>query len=204
MPYPSQKTQRAEALLQVGCELLESAARSLFATEEQAAIFNARIAAGLDPWPPHLTGPCPTPTSNPGPARYGCRAGVGGRGRKRHEEDAMQAACVAWYRYQYASLAPLLFAIPNGGQRGVPEAARMKKQGVTAGVPDLLLAVPTPRAPGLFLELKVGTNQPSPVQRELLARLRRIGYAVAVVRSLAEFRAAVEAHLGGPGPAVAA
>lgn len=117
--------------------------------------------------------------------------------KPRHLEDDLQQACVSWFRYQYPALAPLLFAIPNGGQRGKIEAARMQRTGTTPGVPDLQLAVPVLPFAGLFLELKVGTNRPSPVQRSMLDRLSAAGYRAVVVYSLAEFVGEIKGYLGG-------
>jgi hypothetical protein len=48
----------------------------------------------------------------------------------------------------------LLFAIPNGGQRAPAVAARMKAEGVKAGVPDMMLPVQSRGSAGLFIELK--------------------------------------------------
>lgn len=124
-----------------------------------------------------------------------------GRKKPRHLEDTLQAVCVKWFRMQYSHLSSLLFAIPNGGQRNAREGARLKAQGVTAGVPDLMLAVPNPAWPkrstcGLFLELKVGKNTLSDAQKDVITQLGANGYAVAVVRSFDEFQAAIKAHLG--------
>jgi hypothetical protein len=113
----------------------------------------------------------------------------------RHLEDDLQEACVKWFRMQYGPLACMLFAIPNGGQRNAREGARLKAQGVTAGVPDLLLAVVTSRAPGLFIELKVGKNKPSAAQEAHLKLLSIEGYETAVVYSLDAFRETVQAYL---------
>ena len=51
----------------------------------------------------------------------------------RHIESRLQQQCVAWFRLQHRSLAPLLFAVPNGGARRLREAQIMKAEGVTAG-----------------------------------------------------------------------
>ncbi len=48
----------------------------------------------------------------------------------------------------------LLFHIPNGGYRNKVTAARMKAEGVKAGVPDLFLPVARKGAHGLFIEMK--------------------------------------------------
>ena len=139
-----------------------------------------------------------TPRKPAGRPSVPLAAGASAVGRKkpRHLEDDLQAACVKWFRMQYGPLACLLFAIPNGGNRSPREGARLKAQGVTAGVPDLLLAVVGARRAGLFLELKVGRNKPSVAQEAHMVLLQLQGYAVAVVYSFDEFRAAIVNHIG--------
>lgn len=73
-----------------------------------------------------------------------------------------------------------LFAIPNGGSRNKAEAARLKAEGVSAGVPDLFMPIAKGKYHGLFIEMKVGKNKTSFAQDEWIALLRRNGYAVAV------------------------
>lgn len=46
------------------------------------------------------------------------------------------------------------FAIPNGGLRSKKTAARLKAEGVKAGVPDIFLPVPVGLWSGLFIEMK--------------------------------------------------
>ena len=52
-----------------------------------------------------------------------------------------------------------LFAIPNGGLRNVKVAAKLKREGVKAGVWDLLLPIPKGKYHGLFIEMKYGKNK---------------------------------------------
>lgn len=59
-----------------------------------------------------------------------------------HPEHELQKSCVKWFRLQYPEYTNLLFAIPNGGKRNAREAARLKAEGVTPGVPDLFLQLP--------------------------------------------------------------
>lgn len=73
-----------------------------------------------------------------------------------------------------------VFAIPNGGSRNKAEAARLKAEGVSAGVPDLFLPIPKPPYHGLFIEMKVGRNRTSAVQDEWIALLRKNGYRAEV------------------------
>lgn len=112
------------------------------------------------------------------------------------EEHRLQCACVRWFRYAYPH--HLLYAVPNGGQRSVVTAAKLKAEGVVAGVPDLFLAVPKGEAHGLYIEMKNGRKGVvSEVQRSVMAMLEAQGYRCAVCRSFDDFREAVEEYLRG-------
>lgn len=79
-----------------------------------------------------------------------------------------------------------LFAVPNGGLRAIQEAVRLKAEGVQKGVPDLVLPIPRHGFAGLFLELKAPRGVTSPEQRDWIAFLAAVGYAVAVAWSVDE------------------
>lgn len=79
-----------------------------------------------------------------------------------------------------------LFAVPNGGLRAIQEAVRLKAEGTQRGVPDLMLPIPRHGFAGLFLELKAPRGTTSPEQRDWLAFLAAVGYAVAVAWSTDE------------------
>lgn len=69
-----------------------------------------------------------------------------------------------------------IFAIPNGGKRGLREAARLKLDGVSAGVPDLY--VPEWR---LWIEMKRSKGgRVDPAQKDWHEYLRSIGDTVIV------------------------
>ena len=105
----------------------------------------------------------------------------------RHTESRLQVSCVRWFRLQYPKYANNLFAIPNGGKRNSIEASIMKYEGVTAGVPDLFLAVQVNGMPGLFIEMKILTGKLTDAQRNMQQILSMTGYRVATCRSLQEF-----------------
>ena len=143
-----------------------------------------------------------TPAPAPAPRTSSATATETARKKPRQLEASLQEACVKWFRLQYSPLASLLFAIPNGGSRNPREGARLKAQGVTAGVPDLLLAKPRYDeaghvvCAGLWLELKVGKNKPSPEQCQIMTLLAANGYRVVVVFTFEEFQAVIQTHIG--------
>lgn len=87
-----------------------------------------------------------------------------------HEE---QRELVSWFRRTYPGV--LIFAIPNGGARSRTTAARLKVEGVVAGVPDLY--IPAWRT---WVEMKTETGRVSDVQREVIEYLRSIGDRVII------------------------
>lgn len=98
-------------------------------------------------------------------------------------EDEHQTALTNWARMmrtQYPALR-LYHHIPNGGLRDKRTAARLIGQGVLIGVPDVF--IPTARGDyhGIYVELKVGHNQATPVQNE---------YMAAALRELDEYKKA--------------
>lgn len=58
--------------------------------------------------------------------------------QSKKSESALQVECFTWFHNTYPNLRGLLFSVPNGGLRSKCEAARLKLEGLTPGVPDLL------------------------------------------------------------------
>ena len=98
-------------------------------------------------------------------------------------EEQEQAAIFEWVRImqnQYPELS-LLHHIPNGGYRAPATAAKLKAQGVKAGVPDLCLPVARGGWHGLYIELKRRQGgKLSPNQTDWLAELEYQGYRAVV------------------------
>lgn len=93
-------------------------------------------------------------------------------------EATEQEAVIRWCRNhtgQFPEL-DLIFHIPNGGSRNKLEAARLKMQGVRAGVCDLFLPVPRGIYHGLFIEMKYGTGRPSQAQKDFISAVTKQGY----------------------------
>lgn len=94
----------------------------------------------------------------------------------RLSEHSEQSALVA-----HLNRAGLCFAaVPNGGLRDKRTAQSLLREGVKAGVPDLLVFDPPPAAPGQVgtaIEMKrVGGRRPTDRQVEWLERLRARGW----------------------------
>ena len=90
----------------------------------------------------------------------------------------------------------LFYHIPNGGSRNKAEAARLKAQGVRAGVPDLCLPVACGGYHGLYIEMKVGKNIATEEQKQWLRAHRKQGHYTAVCYGWQAAKAAVDDYFG--------
>lgn len=81
-----------------------------------------------------------------------------------------------------------IFAVPNGGKRDARTAALMRAEGVTAGVPDIFVAVPKLDilSYGLFIEMKRPNAYQTPAQKDYAKKLEEHGYHVRVCYSADE------------------
>ena len=70
-----------------------------------------------------------------------------------HDEQVALLKFCNLNQVKYPELA-LLYAIPNGGNRNIVTATKLKAEGVKAGVPDLCLPVPRGGYHGMYLEMK--------------------------------------------------
>lgn len=104
------------------------------------------------------------------------------------EEHRIQTACVRWFRLKYPHLSPRLFAVPNGGRRDGVTGARLKAEGVLAGVADLILLVPNAGYHALLIEMKTPKGRQSESQKAWQQEVCAEGeYKYVVCRSLDDF-----------------
>lgn len=123
-------------------------------------------------------------------------------------EEAEQTALFCWaaMNFEHCPELRLMFAIPNGGKRDPVTAAKLKAQGVRAGVPDVLLPVPRPGPghwyAGLFIELKKlkGGNLRDANQIAWASGLIAQGYAHHLVRGGANAAGIIMAYMGSERP----
>lgn len=108
------------------------------------------------------------------------------RKRSSDNEHRIQCACVRLFRYLYPN--EIIYAIPNGGQRNAIVAAKLKAEGVLAGVPDLHIPIARNGYHSLYVEMKNGKKGVlSEHQKCVIDKLREYGHKVAVCRSVEEF-----------------
>lgn len=97
-------------------------------------------------------------------------------------EHGHQVALLQWCamnRDKYPEL-ELLHAIPNGGTRNKAEAAKLKAEGVKAGVSDLFLPVARGGFHGLYLEMKRPGEKANAKQLKWGEKVKAQGYAFIV------------------------
>lgn len=136
----------------------------------------------------------------------------------KHDESKIQISCVLWWRMQYGRKYPFgLFAIPNGAmlsgdeksqpikneklkkkadaQARAMKGARLKKEGLEAGVSDLFLSIPSGDLCGLWLECKTKTGPQQDSQKKFEVAVLSRGYGYAIFRSSDEFQQIVKSYL---------
>ena len=123
------------------------------------------------------------------------------RSEREHHEQVAFFTWAAYARGEHPELA-LLFAVPNGGHRHGAVAAKLRAEGVRAGVPDVCLPVARCEADGrrynaLWIEMKAPGGQLRPAQRQWRDLLTQHGGAYRVCRSWVEARAVTLAYLDG-------
>lgn len=110
------------------------------------------------------------------------------------EEHRIQVACVRWFRLQYSQFRNILFAIPNGGRRDAITGARLKDEGATAGVSDLILLKSNHFYGALCIEMKKPGGSQSPAQKEWQKEVEAMGNKYVVCHSLEEFMKVVKEY----------
>lgn len=88
------------------------------------------------------------------------------RKRPSDEEHRIQCSCVRWFNLKHRKLKGRLFAVPNGGKRDALTGAKLKAEGVVAGVADLILLVPNRFYGALLVEMKTLTGRQSKSQKD--------------------------------------
>lgn len=96
-----------------------------------------------------------------------------------HDTQCAFVTWCAWNEGKYPQL-KLAFAIPNGGQRNIVTAKKLRAEGVRSGIPDWCLPIPMGGYTGLWIEFKHGKNKLTTEQRRYIELLEKAGHCVDV------------------------
>lgn len=121
-------------------------------------------------------------------------------------EGPEQAALMREIQLRYPEAYELLYHVPNGGHRLKEVAAKLKAQGVKAGIPDLVLTMARGGYFGLYIEFKA-TVDPAPISSSQQACIRRLndqGYLAVVCQGHFDAMECLRAYLALPKTEVAA
>ena len=114
-------------------------------------------------------------------------------------EHAHQVALFCWAAQNTAKypLLALMFAIPNGGERNIIVASRLKAEGVKSGVSDILLPVARHCFHGFFLEMKKPGGKESQNQKDFGASVKEQGYQYNCIDNWLDASKAIEIYIKG-------
>ena len=117
------------------------------------------------------------------------------RKKRNFVESGHQQSFFKLLALKYPWLRPFAFSIPNGGKRNPKEAKRLVSEGLTKGALDCMIAYPSGKYYGLFIEFKTEKGSLTKEQREMMFRLLSVGYKCYVCRSYIEALEKVEDYL---------
>ncbi|WP_054926160.1 VRR-NUC domain-containing protein [Pseudomonas sp. NBRC 111142] len=116
-------------------------------------------------------------------------------------EGQEQVALMQELQLRYPQAYKLIYHVPNGGHRHKLVAAKLKGQGVKAGVPDLVLPMARGGYFGLYIEFKAKPPfdaEVSPSQDAYIHALNAQGYLAIVCRGSIDAVEAIRAYLLQP------
>ena len=118
------------------------------------------------------------------------------RKRPSDEEHRIQCSCVRWFNLKHRKLKGRRCAGPNGGKRDALTGAKLKAEGVVAGVADLILLVPNRFYGALLVEMKTLTGRQSKSQKDWEQIITSEGdYKYVVCHSLDDFIREVDDYI---------
>lgn len=113
-------------------------------------------------------------------------------------EGQEQAALITELRIRLPEVADLIYHVPNGGHRVKAVAAKLKAQGVKAGIPDLVLPMARGGFFGLYIEFKATPPNDAAIsdsQHERIRKLNAQGYLAVVCRGHFDTMEQIRAYL---------
>lgn len=100
-------------------------------------------------------------------------------------EHIEQVQFVKWFNGVEKFRDLILFAIPNGGKRGIKTASKLKLEGVLSGTPDIQILLPNGKS--VFIEMKKEKGgKLSPAQIDFINKSQSLGHTVIVANGCNE------------------
>jgi len=126
------------------------------------------------------------------------KLGVKRRAKPRELERPHQVALIKWVRTVQDAhpVLKLLYAVPNGGDRNLRVARKLKAEGVLSGVADLCLPAARCGYHGLYIEMKSEEGVATEEQKEFLRGVSGEGYCAVIAQGVDEAKATLEWYLG--------
>ncbi|MFZ2648616.1 MAG: VRR-NUC domain-containing protein [Burkholderiaceae bacterium] len=100
-------------------------------------------------------------------------------------EGELQTICVAWFRSHPWLKSCQLVALPNEGKRSFAVAAKLRRQGMLAGVADLIMVRPHGHA--VWIELKAPGKKQTEKQRDFMEECAAKGISYFVIDDFKNF-----------------
>jgi VRR-NUC domain-containing protein len=125
------------------------------------------------------------------------KLGVKRRAKPRELERPHQVALIKWVRTvkDIHPVLNLLYAVPNGGDRNLRVARKLKAEGVLAGVADLCLPAARRGYHGLYIEMKSEEGVATKEQKEFLRGVSGEGYCAVIAQGVDEAKSAIEWYI---------
>lgn len=119
-----------------------------------------------------------------------------------YKEQDLQIRCVKWFRVTYPEFACLMFHPKNEEAGGRERGVIAKKEGVQAGVSDLLFLIPTQDYHFLAIEMKSKKGRQSKEQKAFQRYVIAAGGKYLVIRSFEDFTKEVTKYMDDITPIV--
>lgn len=116
------------------------------------------------------------------------------------QESYLQQECIRWFKFQFPKYEKVLIHVPNEGKRNTKmvrtkygmkvvcsSGARLKAEGLVAGVADLLLLTPNREYGSLAIEMKTPKGRLSDSQKMWRDEFEKAGNKYVVCRSFEQF-----------------
>ena len=112
-------------------------------------------------------------------------------------EHQIQAAYFDWVKSHQSIEYQSIFAVPNetGNKANFRVLNKLKRAGLSKGVPDIFIPVPRNKYCGAVIETKKPGGKLSPEQVEWLKNLEELGWKVSVCFSTKEMVSFTESYL---------